>query len=77
MRRMILVTHNRGLDVLHLARKLRAVRIVVKHVSGAAAAGREDVLLDGWCHQVLRGCLGFAGVDISWGASESRFLLTR
>lgn len=42
----LLDAQRRRLDVLALARKLRVLRVVVHHVSGAAAAGGVDVLFD-------------------------------
>ena len=55
----------RFLDILTAARQLRAVLVVVHHVSCAAATGCEEVLFDGGGDQV-GGCGCFAvGVDVS------------
>jgi hypothetical protein len=56
----------RHLDILTTARQLRAILVVVHHVSCAAATGCEEILLDGGGDQV-GGCGCFAvGVDVSF-----------
>jgi hypothetical protein len=56
----------RLLNVLTSARQLRAILVIVHHVSCAAATGCEEVLFDGGGDQVS-GCGCFAdGVDVSF-----------
>lgn len=53
MMRRLLDSQRRCLDVLTLARNLRALRVVVYHISRSAAAGGVDVLFDGGGHEVF------------------------
>lgn len=67
MMRRILHAQRRRFHVLHLARNLGVLRIVDHHVSGPAAAGGEDVLLDGGRDEVFGRGAGFRGVDVACG----------
>lgn len=53
MMRRLFNSQRRRLDVLTLARNLRALRVIVYHIPRSAAAGGVNVLFDGGGHEIF------------------------